>query len=230
MNLSKRLQSVADLVSPCDTFADIGCDHAYLSISLVQNNIAKRAIASDINAGPLKIAEEHIREAGLENCITTIQTDGITGIFADVIAIAGMGGNLMLKILQDSPRELKHARELVLQPQSELALFRKGLLDLGLQIVSEDFVIEDEKYYPMMKAVKGKMELDETQANYGPILLRDKNEGLKCFLLKQNEILTGLIRDLSKRESTRSRERLLEVKEELGLNENALKLMKEEIK
>lgn len=228
MMLSNRLQAVKNLVSPCEVAADIGCDHAYLAIELVRDHIAKRVIATDINAGPLKIAAEHIREAGLENCITTIQCDGITGIYADTIIICGMGGKLMLRILTDSLKELEHATTLILQPQSEIAQFRNGLCELGFEIVDEDFVIEDGKYYPMMKAQKGQMFLNDITATYGPVLLKKKHPDLKVFLKQQNAYLTDLLEELKRFSSEKSMKRIDQIAEELQLNEKALRLIETE--
>ncbi len=222
IKLSKRLQAIADLVSPCHTAADIGCDHGYLAIYLIEHKIAEHVYATDIKAGPLQSAEMHILEAGLKNCIDTIQCDGLEGVRAESIIIAGMGGNLMLQILSDQPAAVADAQTLILQPQSELSLFRKGLAKLGLKIIAEDFVIEDEKYYPMMKVCKGHMQLTDVEALYGPVLLEKRNASLKTFLLQQNRYLKELQESLSAKDSERSRERMSSLLQELAWNEEAL--------
>ncbi len=222
ITLSKRLQALADLVRPCEVAADIGCDHGFLSVYLVQAHKAGHVIASDINAGPLARARENIRAGHLEDCIETIQCDGLQGIKADTIIIAGMGGRLMLKILTDGIDAVRRAHELILQPQSELKEFRYGLIDLGLKIDAEDFVIEDGKYYPMMRVLAGRMELSGTEALYGPLLLRDRHPALHEFLLQQNEYLQGLLQDLRKQDTERARSRLSEIEDDLKRNEEAL--------
>ena len=232
MALSKRLEAAVNLVSPCKCIGDIGCDHAYVSIALIERRLAERVIASDINAGPLSIAQKNIKEAGFENCIETIQYNGI-GFQADTYVILGMGGNLMLQILKDALPYVLQADELILQPQSELAMFRRELTGMGFEIVAEDMVCEDEKYYPMMKACPHsgqKARLTETECMYGPLLLQQKHPVLHRFLLQQRDYLQGLAESLriqlAKREdegeNPRSRRRLLELEEEVAQNALAL--------
>ena len=103
MMLSKRMQAVADLVPEAACLADIGTDHGYLPISLVQKGRVSRAIAMDVNAGPLDRASGHIEECGLGERIATRLSDGLTELGpgeADVVLIAGMGGPLTVRILE----------------------------------------------------------------------------------------------------------------------------------
>lgn len=156
VQLSKRLQSVADLAESCETMADVGTDHGYIPVYLVACKKAKRAIAMDVNQGPLLRAEEHILQYGMEEHIKTRLSDGLSALKpkeAEVIVIAGMGGALMMRILSQGAETARSAKELILQPQSELMAFRKFLYENGYQIMAEDMVCEDGKYYPMM-AVK----------------------------------------------------------------------------
>ena len=91
------------MISPCSLLADIGCDHGYVCIETVKNGKAKAAIASDVAEGPLKIAAENIHAAGLEDHISTVLADGLSGIPEDVcpdcIVMTGIGGLLMRRIL-----------------------------------------------------------------------------------------------------------------------------------
>lgn len=161
LQLSKRLQAVAELVGECSTIADVGTDHGYIPVYLVAVGKARRAIAMDINEGPLSRAKEHILQYGLEQKIETRLSDGCLALKpkeADVIVIAGMGGALMQRILTQGGKFAGTARKLVLQPQSEITAFREFLLRQGYRIVAEDMVLEDGKYYPMMAAEPVKKE------------------------------------------------------------------------
>ncbi|MCR4685921.1 MAG: class I SAM-dependent methyltransferase [Lachnospiraceae bacterium] len=220
IRLSKRLQAVANLVSPCETAADIGCDHGFLSIWLIENHVAGHVIAADIKAGPLQKAREHIMQTGLENRIETIQCDGLHGISAEMVIIAGMGGRVMLHILKEA--DLAGTGELILQPQSEIGMFRRELTAMGYEIVQEDCVIEDEKYYPMMKAVKGTMVLTDTEAEYGPCLLREKHPELKKYLNRQHAYLIELSHSIRNGESEKSRIRSAEIEKQIEMVENAI--------
>lgn len=156
MELSDRLQAVASLVTAGHRVADIGTDHAYIPIFLLQEGLAGSAIAMDVNEGPLRKAEEHIRENGMEGRIRLRLSDGFEKLEpfeADTAVIAGMGGPLMLRILNAYPKVTRSLKELVLQPQSEIAKVRAFLLEEGFLFIQEDMVRDDGKYYPMMKVV-----------------------------------------------------------------------------
>ncbi len=225
ITLSKRLQAIADLTDRSETVADVGCDHGFLAIRLVEEGKAERVFATDIRSGPLEAAKEHILAHRLEDRIDTIQCDGLQGIpHADTIVIAGMGGKTMLSILEAEPERAREARRLILQPQSEIPLFRRKLAGMGFLIDAEDLVEEDGKYYPIMRAVQGEMTLTDTEAAFGPLLLQNRHPVLHRYLLWQKEINIGLHNDLSAQESERSRTRILEIKRELDLIDEALGL------
>ena len=107
--LSKRMQAVAALVQNTTCLADVGCDHGYVPIYLIQSECIGHAIAMDVNRGPLLRAEEHIREVHLEDYIETRLSDGLTALApseADGVVIAGMGGALTKRILAEHPEVL----------------------------------------------------------------------------------------------------------------------------
>ena len=123
MELSMRLQAVADLVTAGSRLADIGTDHAYIPIYLLEKGTVTEAFAMDVNPGPLKRAEENIREHGLTEGIQTRLSDGFSAMKpgeADSAVIAGMGGNLVIRILSEGRDVVSCLRECVLQPQSEI--------------------------------------------------------------------------------------------------------------
>ena len=156
MQLSKRLRAVADLVPGGTVLADVGTDHAYIPIALVEEGKIPRALAMDINQGPLMRAEENIKAHGLEEKIEIRLSDGLEKMKkgeADAVLIAGMGGLLTVRILSGK-REILDGTTLVLQPQSDLPSVRGWLAEEGYAITAEDLVLEDGKYYPMMRAQK----------------------------------------------------------------------------
>ena len=134
--------------------ADVGTDHGYLPIWLVEQGIAERAIAMDVRTGPLQRAQEHITEHQLGAYIETRLSDGLAALHRDeaqVVVIAGMGGATMSGILEAGRSAIGPDTILVLQPQSELYEFRRYLATRNFMLLSEDMVEEDGKYYPMMK-------------------------------------------------------------------------------
>lgn len=186
MKLSKRLMNVASFVSEGSNIADIGTDHGYVPIYLVKKNLVKNAFALDVRKGPLERAEVHIREEGLEDRIQTRLSDGMEKLQpgeADAIIIAGMGGELIVKILSEGRRLFPSIRELILSPQSELEKVRQYLQKNDFSIIKETMVLEDGKYYTIMKAVRGSMkEQSPIELKYGRYLLDEKNPVLIQYL------------------------------------------------
>lgn len=137
---------------------DIGCDHGFVPIFLVENQICPGVIAMDINKGPLLRAREHIGNVGFSAYIETRLSDGLEKLKpgeADCMIAAGMGGRLICRIMADYPEKLRSLRYLVLQPQSEAAFVRRFVRESGFVIRKEDMVLEDGKFYQMMLAVSG---------------------------------------------------------------------------
>lgn len=241
--LSKRLRMVAEMVEPGSVVADVGCDHSYTSIWLVQKGISPRVFAMDVNEGPLERAAQHVREAGLEDRILLRLSDGLKGLQmtedgpeADTLLIAGLGGRLASRILLDSAGKVQGMRWLVIQPQSEPALVRKTLVDLGFRIEAEDMTLDEGKYYTVIKAVNSRMSggkeafripavLSEEDGSwqraallYGPCLLSGAHpvlgEYLRECLRKNRAICAGISRE-GGTESAAERRRELEEEEAL---------------
>ena len=105
MRLSDRLETVVSMVRPAESAADIGTDHGHVPVELVRRGTVKRALAMDVRKGPLSRAEESVAMAGLENRIETRLSDGLEKLSpgeAEAVVIAGMGGELMIHILEPS--------------------------------------------------------------------------------------------------------------------------------
>ena len=231
MQLSHRLTTVAEFVTKGSRVADIGCDHAHTSIYLIENGIAASTIAMDVNKGPLERAKENIRRFGYEDKITTRLSDGAKELEpgeVDTLLISGMGGLLINKILSESIEVVKAAKELILQPQSEIALVRKYIHELGFSIEEETMLVEDEKYYVAIKAKNiNKTETYDREIyyRYGKVLLEKKSLVLEQFLKNGKASYEKIIEDISHSESEKTKERCRELQEELVFIEEALNEM-----
>lgn len=158
MELSPRLQAVADQVPEGAVFADIGTDHAYLPVWLLLNGRIDHAIAADLREGPLARARETAAQYGVTDRVSFRLCDGLTGIRAgetDMIAIAGMGGETIASILAAAPwtRECK----LLLQPMTSFPDLRFWLQQNGYMIENEKVVREGERLYSIWNVTGGTM-------------------------------------------------------------------------
>lgn len=195
LKLSKRLTAAASLVSPCSVLADVGTDHGYVPIYLIEQGKIQSAIAMDINRGPLRRAQEHIVQYRMEGRIETRLSDGVAALApgeVQSILIAGMGGGLVIHILSSGSTVCQKAGELILQPQSELFRVRMFLAEEGYVVQDEEMTQEDGKYYPMMRVVYEPDAAREAWPavflSYGRLLLERRHPVLKEYLEKERRI------------------------------------------
>ena len=218
MQLSERLSTVASMVTAGNCLADVGTDHGYVPIYLYERNVIPRAIAMDINKGPLERAALHIAESGMKDVIETRLSDGLTALRpkeADSIVIAGMGGPLMIRILSAYPEVTASAKELILQPQSEIAEVRIWLYEQGYEIVEEHMVYEEGKYYPMFKAVKNPeaKKLSYLEYKFGRLEVLKEKEVLKDFILRELSNKQNILQKLEEEQTEKSKGRAEEMKQ-----------------
>ena len=238
IKLSKRMKAVASMVTKGNIVADVGTDHGYVPIALISENKIPSAIALDINRGPLERANEHVKRQSLEDKIKTRLSDGVEAIEVgevDSIIIAGMGGELIIHILTDGETVCRSVKELILQPQSDIDKVRAFLRERRYRIVDEDMILEEGKYYPMMRVIPvehddtwDKLATDEIKACdiYGPILLKNGNPVLRKYLVKQHQVLRDIIAKLQKQQPTEAiLRRIMEKEKELTYNESAYTIL-----
>lgn len=214
------------MVSEGHTIADIGTDHAYVPIHLVHQGHSPRAIAMDINRGPLKKAQNNIAIYGLGNLIETRLSNGLEKLCDDevqTIIMAGMGGDLIVRILTEGSHALQTPKELILQPQSEWEKVRHALHQMGYRIEKEDMIEEDGKYYVAIRAIQGfQSYYDEFQYVFGDYLLRKRNSVLKEYLLKEKKTYTRIVQELHETERLQRKERIAQINQYLHYIEEAL--------
>ncbi len=244
--LSNRMQALTDMVTPGTVITDVGCDHGFVSVYLVQKGLSPWVIAMDVRSGPLERAREHIREYGLQDRIETRLSDGLHGLKtgeADGMICAGMGGPLMEKILTEGREQAQGFAELILQPQSEIPHFRTFLMDEGYLLLDENIIYEEGKYYFMMKvrwlgtmtddAVRQKVGdswktegLDPGLAEkFGPLLLSRRDRILREYLewmLTERKQIVGRMEQRADADNPRTIYRRQEITDEITLITRAL--------
>lgn len=220
--LSDRLKGLAVMVSVGNRVCDVGCDHAFVPIYLINQSISPYVLAMDVKKGPIESAKEHIREYGLEAYIETRLSDGLTGYKigeADSLICAGMGGRLMMSILDRDKTKTASFKEMILQPQSEIEQFRYFLRSNGYLIVEENMIEEGGKFYPIIKVInegntcktltigdslRGSWQ-QQMEDRYGPFLIRNNNPVLVRYLKWETGIYEDVLSQLKTQDMSKEK-------------------------
>lgn len=271
IRLSERMEHIVELAKPEQSgeafscVAEVGCDHAYITMEIVKRGYAKKGIAMDVKEGPLRRAMQNIEEEfnfvevkQQRGCgqaakrianemphggkVDTRLSDGLSKLNegeADLLVIAGMGGELMCRILEEGRRISDSIPVWILQPQTECYELRKYLCSRNFLITREDMVLEDGKFYPMLRAVhkessdmsiikygaqngsgwnteegSGCAKREEIKMKYGPLLLEEKNPCLLKYLLWKENVNRELFGLLHNESSPKAAKRKRELEKE----------------
>lgn len=219
MKLSPRLQAIADFVPQNSIVADIGTDHGYIPRYLIEENISKMVIATDVSQGSLDKTIKYINESIFDNVITARLGDGLDVIKpfeVDTVVIAGMGGLLIRDILSKNRKVTNSINNFILQPMVASKELREYLLKNGYTIVDEELVNEEDKYYEIIFAKAGK-ELIEKEMYFeiSKRLIDKKHPLLKELINTRIESTKNILRELSDKDTIKSRERIEELKKNL---------------
>ncbi|HGZ7497036.1 TPA: tRNA (adenine(22)-N(1))-methyltransferase TrmK [Streptococcus pneumoniae] len=175
--ISKRLELVASFVPQGAILLDVGSDHAYLPIELVERGQIKSAIAGEVVEGPYQSAVKNVEAHGLKEKIQVRLANGLAAFEeadqVSVITIAGMGGRLISRILEEGLGKLANVERLILQPNNREDDLRIWLQDHGFQIVAESILEEAGKFYEFLVVEVGEMELSARDTRFGPFLSRE---------------------------------------------------------
>lgn len=187
---SERLSTIINMVPRTETVADIGCDHGKVAAALIKTGIAQKVICTDISGKSLDKARTLAVENNISNQVICREGDGFTVVGAgeaNVAVIAGMGGELIASILESGFNSVPDT--LVLSCNTAAEILRTWLSKNGYRIDDENMVYESRHYYPIIRAVKGKVDtLSDIQLELGPILLHKKDPTLKRFVQYRTKI------------------------------------------
>jgi len=177
--LSKRLETVAKFVPTGAVVADIGSDHAYLPCYLIHRGIASYAVAGEVVKGPYESAVGQVQKEGLSEKIKVRLANGLAAVekddHVDTITIAGMGGPLIVSILEKHPEKLQGVTRLILQPNIHAKVIREWALAHNWAILDEEILEEDDKIYEILVLQRSQMELTELEVLVGPKLMQRKS-------------------------------------------------------
>lgn len=189
MKMTPRLKAIAEKVPKGASLADIGTDHAYLPIYLIEHQVISRAVGVEVAKHPLANARQQVQQANLEQVIDLRQGYGLEALSpgeAEAVVLAGMGGKTIISILGKSPEVLSRLHRLILQPMNDAAEVRRWLLGSSWQIVDEDLVREGKMFYFIIVAepAVGKVSpgYSELEMEIGPLLVRGRHPLLGEYL------------------------------------------------
>ena len=175
--ISQRLLACCDYVSPGAVVADVGCDHGYLSIHLLETGLARQVYASDIRPGPLDSAVKNANKYGVSQHISFYLSDGVQALPRDfdTLVCAGMGADVMISILEKAPWLRDERYRLILQCQSKTPMLRRYLSQTGWTIRREQVLRDGRFLYTVLEALWGPGEpLTPGQCYVSPALLSGK--------------------------------------------------------
>lgn len=220
LNLSNRLLTIASFVNKGDKIADVGADHALLSVYLYINNISNEIIISDIGDGPLNSAKENAKGLNVDFRLG----DGLQVLDeaeVDTVVISGMGGRLISEILDFDPKKTKSFKRFILEPENAEDKLREYLFDNGFKITNEKLARDDKRIYQVMVAVPDLLEiLDEEsrkitkQSLYenmafeiSPMLILNKDPLLEDLIVRKINLEKDILAETEAADSENSRKR-----------------------
>ena len=200
--ISNRLLLCAQLVPPGSRVADIGTDHGYLAVYLLREGLCPFVTAADLREQPLQKARENAARFGVSARMRFLLSDGLCALprdAADTIVMAGMGGDLIVRILEAAPWVCSSRYTLVLQPQSAGQALRQYLSAHGFLIEREALAKDGHFLYTVLRAKKGSMPpLTPGQQYASPQLLREGGPLLPQYLARLDHALAGTVQGLQK--------------------------------
>ena len=226
MELSYRLNKIAQKVTQNGIIADIGTDHAYIPIFLYKNNRIKSGIACDISKGSLQKAKDNIKKYNLQDKIQTRLGNGLEKISlqdnVDTVIIAGMGGMLMIDILEKGKYILENVKELILQPQKDIDKVREYLHKNNFKIIDDEMLKDDGKYYTIIKSIKGKEDILYKKEEYvfGRFEINNKCQILKEYIEDQLYKMEIVLKNIKE---TNIQNRILEIEDNIKTYKEVLK-------
>lgn len=226
MELSYRLNKIAQKVTQNGIIADIGTDHAYIPIFLYKNNKIKSGIACDTSKGSLQKAKDNIKKYNLQGKIQTRLGNGLEKISlqdnVDTVIIAGMGGMLMIDILEKGKYILENVKELILQPQKDIDKVREYLHKNNFKIIDDEMLKDDGKYYTIIKSIKGKEDILYKKEEYvfGRFEINNKCQILKEYIEDQLYKMEIVLKNIKE---TNIQNRILEIEDNIKTYKEVLK-------
>lgn len=228
--ISNRLNSIINLVPKNSIVADVGTDHGYVPVYLIEKNISKRVIATDISKGSLSKVVNYVKERKLESDIDARLGNGLEVIKpyeVDTVVIAGMGGLLIEEILKANKEVTNSINTFILQPMICAKELREYLVENNFEILEEVLIKEDGKYYEIIKAKHGKDSVEKDIYYEIPKkLIEEKHLLLEEYIEFKIAYSENILNEISDIESEKVKQRIIELKTNIKGYREVLTLVK----
>ncbi|MGU8235975.1 tRNA (adenine(22)-N(1))-methyltransferase [Clostridium perfringens] len=223
MELSKRLKRIAEHVDKCESVADIGTDHGYIPIYLVKERICKKAIASDINKGPIEKAKVNVAFEGVSDKVKCLLGPGLNPLKVgevNGVILAGMGGNLTRDILLADMDKVKKYDFIILQPAQNPEVLREFLYKNDYEIIAEDLIKDEGRFYELFKVKYNENSEklvfeDELEYEVSP-LLREKGHPLFKEFIEEKISRCETILSFIKEDTEVAKKRKIDLEEKIN--------------
>lgn len=218
MKISNRLIFISSFIDSNMIIADIGSDHGLLPYYLLENKKVDKIYACDNKKGPFENLKKTF-DNKYKNQIEIKLADGLSNLpsYVNTVVMTGMGGDLIIKLLNRDKKYLKNIKYLILSPHSNIKLVREFMMGLGYKIIDEGIIFDD-KFYHILKYEVGNESLSASELYFGPILLKNKNEIFYEFYNQKLNEIEYLInnKNLDKTKSNEFVKEIKLIKEEIN--------------
>ncbi len=195
--MTKRLQQLFNLIDPCSVFADIGCDHGYITQAVIYSGRAKKVYATDVSLQSLSKAKELFCESDADK-VSFFHTDGFDNLPNDIdtALIAGMGGEEICSILNKAKVLPK---TLILQPMKNAEKVRRLVVELKYSIQNDYMFFDGDKFYEVVKCINNGVidHYSENEFVFGRDNLVTKSKDFKLYIARRIEMLSSVLDNLS---------------------------------
>ena len=210
IKLSQRLQAIADMVPQGSSVADVGTDHGFLPCYLAQNRQAEKVIACDINAQPLALAQKNVTDYNVADIVSTRLGNGLSVIEPgeiDVVTIAGMGGTLMLEILDAASDVVDRLQRIILQPNVGMEAVHIWAEKNRWHIVQEELIRENDRFSVIIAMEPGRSlnSMTPVELFLGPELLANQHPLLGLYISEEWDKTQKVLAQLAQSDSEESR-------------------------
>jgi len=227
IDLANRLLLIANMIPKGHVVADIGTDHAYLPIYLIQQHISPKVIATEVTWGPYRRALINVKKAGLQGFIDVRRGPGLRTLSqgeAQTAVMAGMGGETIANIIRESGPLAGFLELMLLAPMRSQPELRKQLFAMGFKIIDEDIAVEDSRYYEIMAVRRqSPVPFDDADIVVGPVLRRKKTPAVLKYIEYKIAFLEGLIEPLKTINTASGQKALAHYERELEMWREVLK-------